>query len=63
MGLLLHRQIDALALRLGERQPLRPRLQFHEEVRVVPLPVLDVVDRGNQVVSGRQPFDREFGRG
>jgi hypothetical protein len=55
IGLLLHREIDPLALRLGERQPLRAGPQVRKEFRVVPLSILDVVDCGNQIVPGRQP--------
>src|SRR5687767_991481 len=59
-GLFLDGQIDALALGLGERQPLRAEPQVREEFRVVPLPVLHVVDCGNQILPGRQSLDREL---
>lgn len=60
IGLFLYGQMDALALRLGERQPLRAGPQVRKELRIVPLSVLYVVDGGNQIFPGRQPFDREL---
>ena len=51
IGLFLHGQIDALALRLGERQPLGAGPQVRKEFRIVPLSVLYVIDCGNQVFS------------